>query len=102
MTMKSVCRRLMPDRIEEDDKVDPEVLWADLSISPEELVSLDPLEVTGEVVERAEQPEMADYVLMSLPPRRFSLRREEAERKARLAKCASDFERSWAQDVGAV
>lgn len=41
-------------------------LWNDPRISPEELIRRDPLDI-GEVVAAAEQPELADYVLQSLP-----------------------------------
>ena len=62
---------------------DPHDLWMDLSVPPETLVRIDPLDITTEMVERAEQPELDDYVLMRLPPRRFSLRAE------------ADFRNKW-------
>lgn len=43
-------------------RVDPEELWLDLSIGAEELVHLDRLEVTPEMVEQGEHPELADPV----------------------------------------
>jgi hypothetical protein len=68
----------------EDAVVDPEQLWLDQSIEPEELVQLDPLDITGEMVEQAEQPELADWTVRRLRPRSFSLGREAAERELRI------------------
>jgi hypothetical protein len=45
---------------------DPEELWLDQSVQPEELVRLDPLEVTAAMEEQAEQPELTDFVLQRL------------------------------------
>jgi hypothetical protein len=46
---------------------DPGELWLDLSVSPEELVRLDPLDISAEMVELAERPELEDWVLRRLP-----------------------------------
>jgi hypothetical protein len=45
-----------------------EDLWLDPDVEPEELVLLDPLDITSEMVEQAEQPELANYYLRRLPP----------------------------------
>jgi len=55
---------------------DPEELWLDQSIEPEELVRIDPLDITSDMVEVAEHPELADGLLRGLPERGFSLRGE--------------------------
>ena len=65
-----------------DEKtVDPEELWLDLDVPPEELIELDPLDITPNMVEQAERPEEADWTLRHIRPRRFSLRMEELQRK---------------------
>ena len=48
-------------------EIDPEELWLDLSIEPEELIELDPLDVTDDMVEQAEHPELGDPLLVFLP-----------------------------------
>ena len=63
------------------DRVDPESLWLDLDVAPEDLIRLDPLDITGDMVDVAEQPELADRTLRCLPPRRFSLRSEAIQRR---------------------
>ena len=55
---------------------DPEDLWLDQEVPPEDLIRLDPLDISQEMVEQAERPEEADPVLRSLPERKFSLRSE--------------------------
>ena len=63
------------------ERIDPEALWLDQSVPPEQLVRLDPLDITPEMVDEAEQPELGDSILQRLPARRFSLAREACERK---------------------
>jgi hypothetical protein len=46
---------------------DPEALWLDQDIEPEELIQIDPLDITDRMVEAAEKPELADPVLRRLP-----------------------------------
>jgi hypothetical protein len=46
---------------------DPEELWLDQDIEPEELIRIDPLDITDMMVEVAENPELADPVLRRLP-----------------------------------
>ena len=58
------------------ENIDPEALWQNPDIEPEDLIQLDPLEITPEMVDEAEQPELADYGLYSLPPRKTSPRFE--------------------------
>ena len=48
-------------------EIDPEELWLDLSIEPEELIELDPLDITDDMVEQAEHPELGDPLLVFLP-----------------------------------
>ena len=67
---------------EAQEPIDPEALWGNLDIEPEELVRLDPLDITPEMEAQAEQPELADHNLQSLPARRFWLKWELLERKA--------------------
>ena len=47
---------------------DVEGLWLDPDVEPEELPRLDPLDITREMVEQAEQPELSDFYLRRLPP----------------------------------
>ncbi len=56
--------------------IDPESLWLDTNIEPEELIRLDPLEFTYEMEQQAERPELADFVLQSLRERKFVLHSE--------------------------
>jgi hypothetical protein len=56
--------------------MDPEELWLDQDIQPHRLVRLDPLDITAEMVEQAEHPELGDFTLRTLPVRAFSLRLE--------------------------
>ena len=67
---------------EAQEPIDPEALWGNPDIEPEELVQVDPLDITPELVEHAEHPELADYNLQSLPVRRFWLSWEHLEWKA--------------------
>ena len=55
---------------------DPEALWRNRDIEAEDLVRLDPLDITPEVVAQAERPELADYNLCSLSPRKTTSRFE--------------------------
>ena len=48
-------------------EIDPEELWLDLAIEPEELIELDPLDITDDMVEQAEHPELGDPLLVFLP-----------------------------------
>ncbi len=45
----------------------PEEIWLDADMEPEDLVRLDPLDVTDEIVELAEHPELADPIIRALP-----------------------------------
>lgn len=82
------------------EEIDPETLWLDETITPEELISLDPLEITSEMTETAEQPENGDFLMATLPPRRFSLRREAAERRLRQQALSETFTKSWLGSMG--
>ena len=59
--------------------IDPEALWLGASVEPESLIEDDPLEISQEIIEQAEQPELSDFWLMSLPSRRCGLRTEARE-----------------------
>ena len=61
--------------------VDPETLWLDQSVEPEQLIRSDPLEISTEMERQAEQPELADFRLQGLPAWKFTLRFEELEMK---------------------
>ena len=74
---------------------DPEDLWLDQEVPPEDLIRLDPLDISLEMVEQAERPEEADPVLRSLPERKFSLRSEALWRmRAELRKLNAEREAS--------
>ena len=45
----------------------PEELWLDPDIEPEDLVRFDPLDITDEIVELAEHPELANPIIKALP-----------------------------------
>ena len=83
-----------------DSQIDPEALWHDSSITPEELINMDPLEITREMIEQAEQPETADLRLARLPPRRFSLKQEEVERKLVQGLVPHAFMEAWLGRIG--
>ena len=69
--------RVQVERATARKSIDPEELWLDQDIAPEELIELDPLDITCEMVMLAERPELADPILRELrPPRRFSIRKE--------------------------
>ena len=42
-------------------------LWLDQSITPRELIQLDPLDITAEMIAQAERPELANATLQQLP-----------------------------------
>lgn len=58
----------------DQEKIDPEELWLDQDISPEELIQLDPLDITSEMIELAENPELSDPNLSELSSRQCSQR----------------------------
>ena len=51
--------------------INPEALWLDQDITPEELLELDPLD-PAELEEPDEEPELEDPILKSLPRRPWS------------------------------
>ena len=63
---KTVCTADSADAISRI-RIDPEELWLDQDIEPEELIRLDPLDITDQMVELAEHPELIDPVLLHLP-----------------------------------
>ena len=69
-------------RDEDPASIDPALLWNDPDIAPEALLRLDPLDITSGMVERAEQPELADPLIAFLPERSFSLKLEILRRRA--------------------
>ena len=62
--------------------IDAEEMWGDADIDPVALVKRDPLDITHEMQEMAEYPELADPLIGLLPERKFSLLKEELQRKA--------------------
>ena len=52
--------------------IDVAELWLDPAVTGEMLVVLDPLDITYEMVEAAENPELADSVFRSIPLRQTS------------------------------
>ena len=57
-------------------EVDPEEIWLDQDVSPEELIRLDPMQITEEIIEMAEHPELADPVIAEIPVRNRGRRGE--------------------------
>ena len=52
---------------EVEPAVDVAELWLDAAVTGEMLAVLDPLDITYEMVEAAEHPELADFVFRSIP-----------------------------------
>lgn len=77
--MKNTTKLVLEKAAGQD--IDPAVLWMDAAVEPTELVSLDPLDITREMVEQAEHPEIADPVIAMLPERNFCLTTEMLRRK---------------------
>ena len=73
---RSVRIRVVRESAAAQDRIDPESLWLDLDVTPEDLIRLDPLDIPLDLVDQAEQPELADFTLLNLRPRRFSLSAE--------------------------
>lgn len=63
---------------EAQEPIDPESLWLNEDIEPEELIQLDPLDITSEMEAQAERPELADPLIAGLRYIRFSIKRENA------------------------
>jgi hypothetical protein len=80
---RSVRIRVVREFAAAQDRVDPEALWLDLDVAPEELIRLDPLDITCDMVDMAEQPELADFTMRNLRPRNCSLRALERWRRTR-------------------
>ena len=98
--------RVQVERAAARKDIDPEELWLDQDIAPEELIRLDPLDIDHEMVEQAEQPERADPLLLDIPAREFSLRQEALELKVMKAalqvehgQCEQTFVRDWLKQV---
>ena len=98
--------RVQVERAAARKDIDPEELWLDQDIAPEELIRLDPLDIDHEMVEQAEQPERADPLLLGIPSREFSLRQEALELKVMKAalqvghgQCEQTFVRDWLKQV---
>ena len=60
--------RVQVERATARKSIDPEELWLDQDIAPEELIALDPLDITDEMVILAERPEIADPILREVQP----------------------------------
>jgi len=87
--------------------IDPEELWLDQDIPADELIRLDPLDITAEMVSQAEHPELADWNLQSLPELKFPLRLEaieykrmRAELQAKHGEHLQTFLQDWLKKVG--
>ena len=81
---------------------DPGDLWLDQEVPPEDLIRLDPLDISQEMVEQAERPEEADPLLRSLPERSTSLRALERWHKclrAELRKLSAERQASARQEA---
>ena len=73
--------RVQVERAAAQKDIDPEELWLDQDIAPEELIRLDPLDITYEIVAQAERPESTDPLFLGISGRELSLRQEEQELK---------------------
>lgn len=74
---KNLCSRIRVVPLHAARRIiDPAELWLDQDISPEMLIKLDPLEIDPEMVEQAEQPELADPLLTGLLDTASTLRAE--------------------------
>ena len=91
---KNLCKRICVVPLHAvQESIDPAELWLDDSIEPEALIDLDPLDIDAEMVEQAEQPELADPLLVSLRERPTTVWSEEAWLKQHRAQ-AKDSE-AW-------
>lgn len=93
--------RVQVERAAARKDIDPEELWLDQDIAPEELIRLDPLDIDHEIVEQAEQPESGDPLFLGIPAREFSLRQEALElrqMKAELQAAHGQNERTILRD----
>ena len=64
---KDLCKRIRVVPLHAvQESIDPAKLWLDQSIEPEMLIELDPLDIDADMVDQAEQPELADRLLASL------------------------------------
>lgn len=66
--------------------INPAELWLDESIEPEMLIELDPLDINDDMVEQAEEPELADPLLTDLRARRSTNWSEDAWLRRRRAR----------------
>jgi len=85
--------RVQVERAAAQKDIDPEELWLDQDIAPEELIRLDPLDIDYDMVEQAEQPERADLLFLGISGRELSLKQEERE----LAQMKREFQASHGQ-----
>lgn len=74
---RNLCERIRVVPLHTAQRIiDPAELWLDQDISPEMLIKLDPLDIDHEMVEQAEQPELADPLLTGLSDTASTLRAE--------------------------
>jgi len=93
---KDLCKRIRVVPLHAvQEFIDPAELWLDQSIEPETLIELDPLDIDADIVDQAEQPELADRLLASLRNRPSTDRSEDAWLK-KLRAQAKDSE-AWRQ-----
>ena len=77
---KNLCKRICVVPLHAvQESIDPAELWLDDTIEPEALIDLDPLDIDAEMVEQAEQPELADPLLAGLRARPLRKRRAQAK-----------------------
>lgn len=57
-----------------EHEIDVAELWLDQAVTGEMLIELDPLDITFEMVEIAEQPELGDWAFLSISGRQLSHR----------------------------
>jgi len=90
--------RVQVERAAARKDIDPEELWLDQDIAPEELIRLDPLDIDHEMVEQAEQPERADPLFLGIPSRGQDAL-EIKIMKAEHGQCEQTFVRDWLKRV---
>jgi|GEM_PF-6983349 len=58
---------MKPETQQDPEPRHPEELWLDPDVEPEDLIHLDPLDITDEIVELAEHPELGHPIIRALP-----------------------------------
>ena len=60
-------RNELEERIARLAALDANEIWLDLSIEPEELIEIDPLQIPAIMLEAAERPELDEPIIRALP-----------------------------------